>query len=43
MTMEEVKDAALNKLGMHYAAESQIRYYDADDDCYVRQYESVEE
>ncbi|MCR4653052.1 MAG: hypothetical protein K5744_05090 [Eubacterium sp.] len=43
VTMEEVKDAALNKLGMHYAAESQIRYYDTDDDCYVRQYESVEE
>ena len=41
VTMEDVKDTALNKLGMHYASESQIRYYDASNESYVRQYESV--
>ena len=39
--MEAVKDAALNRLGLHYASESQIRYYNADDESYVRQYENV--
>ena len=43
VTMDDVRDTALNKLGMHYATETQIRYYDADDDSYVRQYESVDE
>ena len=28
VTLEDVKDAALNRLGMHYATESQIQYYD---------------
>ena len=41
VTMEDVKDTALNKLGMHYASESQIRYYDSSNESYVRQYESV--
>ena len=41
LNMEEVKETALNKLGLHYATESQIRYYNADDESYVRQYEKI--
>ena len=41
VNMEEVKETALTKLGMHYATESQIRYYNADDESYVRQYEKL--
>ena len=41
LDMEAVKDKALNELGLHYASESQIRYYNADDESYVRQYEDV--
>ncbi len=41
LDMEAVKDKALNELGLHYASESQIRYYNADDESYVRQYENV--
>ena len=41
LNMEDVKDTALNKLGLHYATESQIRYYNADDESYVRQYEKI--
>jgi len=41
LDMEAVKDRALNELGLHYASESQIRYYNADDESYVRQYENV--
>lgn len=41
LDMEAVKDRALNDLGLHYASESQIRYYNADDKSYVRQYENV--
>ena len=41
VNMEDVKETALNKLGMHYATESQIRYYNADDESYVRQYEKL--
>ena len=41
LDMEAVKNTALNKLGLHYATESQIRYYNADDESYVRQYENV--
>ena len=39
--MEEIKDTALNKLGLHYPTESQIRYYNADNESYVRQYRPV--
>ncbi len=42
VTIEDVRDTALNKLGMHYASESQIEYYDSDNESYVRQYESVD-
>ncbi len=41
LDMEAVKERALNELGLHYATESQIRYYNADDESYVRQYENV--
>ncbi len=41
VTIEEIKRAALGDLGLHYASESQIRYYDMDDDGYVRQYTEV--
>ncbi|MEE1114670.1 MAG: hypothetical protein UHN88_06290 [Eubacterium sp.] len=41
VSMDDVKNTALNTLGMHYATESQIRYYNADNESYVRQYESV--
>ena len=43
LNMEEIKETALNKLGLHYATESQIRYYNADNESYVRQYGAVPE
>ena len=39
--VNDIKATAINKLGMHYAAESQIKYYDAAYESYVRQYVSV--
>ena len=39
--VNDIKATAINKLGMHYATESQIKYYDAADESYVRQYVSV--
>ncbi|MCI5649692.1 MAG: hypothetical protein ACI4EG_05090 [Fusicatenibacter sp.] len=39
--MEAIKDAALNRLGMKYADESQIIYYDTSGSSYVRQYKDV--
>ena len=41
VTLEDVKDAALNRLGMHYATASQIQYYDTTENSYVRQYQDV--
>ena len=41
VSMEDVKDAAENRLGMHYANEDQIMYYDLSDGSYVRQYKDV--
>lgn len=41
--LEEIKQYALNKLGMHYATESQIKYYNTDENSYVRQYADVPE
>lgn len=43
LNLEEIKDTALHKLGLHYATESQIRYYNADNESYVRQYRPVSE
>ena len=39
--VEDIRATAINKLGMHYATESQIEYYDSTDESYVRQYTSV--
>ena len=41
LSLDSVKNTALNRLGLHYAGEDQIRYYNADDASYVRQYENV--
>lgn len=41
VSMEDVKDAAVNRLGMHYADSDQIKYYDTTDGSYVRQYQDV--
>ena len=41
VTLEDVKKAARNRLGMHYATESQIIYYDTTENSYVRQYQNV--
>ena len=41
VSLEDIKDAALNRLGMHYATADQIKYYDLTDDSYVRQYKDV--
>ena len=43
LSMDDVKDTALKKLNMHYATESQIRYYSAEDESYVRQYQNLSE
>ena len=40
-TLEDVKDAALNRLGMHYAEADQVQYYSLDQDSYVRTYQEV--
>ena len=41
VSMEDVKEAAEDRLGMHYAGEDQIMYYDLSDGSYVRQYKDV--
>ncbi len=41
VSLEKIKDAALNRLGMHYATSDQIMYYDLDENSYVRQYKDV--
>ena len=41
LNLEEIKNTALSRLGLHYATESQIRYYNADNESYVRQYRTV--
>lgn len=40
-TLEDVKDAAQSRLGMHYAEADQVRYYSLSRDSYVRQYQEV--
>lgn len=39
--LEAIREAAMNRLGMKYAEESQIQYYDTDGSSYVRQYQEV--
>ena len=41
VTMEDVKEAAIKRLGMHYAGADQIQYYSLTEDSYVRQYKEV--
>ena len=41
VNLNEIKEKAMSKLGMHYADESQIRYYSAKDNSYMRQYQDV--
>lgn len=41
VSMDDVRQTALSKLGLHYATESQISYYNADDESYVRQYTDI--
>lgn len=40
LSMDDVKETA-EKNGLDYATQSQIRYYNADDESYVRQYADV--
>ena len=39
--LEAVKEAAQNRLGMKYADESQVIYFDDSENSYVRQYQDV--
>ena len=39
--LEAIREAAMDRLGMEYAEESQIQYYDTDGSSYVRQYQEV--
>lgn len=41
VSMVTVKEAALNRLGLKYADESQVQYYDTKGNSYVRQYAEV--
>ena len=41
--LEEIRDRAINELGMEYAAEDQIKYYIPGNNNYVRQYQDVPE
>lgn len=41
--LDEIRDRAINELGMQYASEDQIRYYTPGNNSYVRQYQDVPE
>lgn len=41
--LNEIKDRAINELGMQYATEEQIKYYTPGNNNYVRQYQDVPE
>lgn len=41
VNMDTIKEAALNRLGLKYADESQVQYYDTKGNDYVRQYADV--
>ena len=41
--LNEIRDKAINELGMQYATEDQIRYYTPGNNSYVRQYQDVPE
>lgn len=42
VSFEEIKERAINELGMDYPREDQIIYFSCDDDDYVKQYKDVE-
>lgn len=39
--LNEIRDKAINELGMQYATEDQIRHYTPGNNSYVRQYQDV--
>ena len=39
--MDQIRDTAINKLGMVYAGEEQVKTYDSQNNDYVRQYSDV--
>ena len=39
--LDQVKNVAMNELGMVYASESQIRIYDSTESDYVKQYQDI--
>lgn len=41
VSMETIKETALSRLGLKYADESQVQYYDTKGNSYVRQYADV--
>ena len=41
--LDEIRDRAINELGMQYATEDQILYYTPGNNSYVRQYQDVPE
>lgn len=41
VTLEDVRKAATERLGMHYPTETQTRYYTTEENSYVRQYTAV--
>ena len=41
VSMDQIKETAINELGMSYATEGQIRTYDSQDGDYIRQYMEV--
>ena len=40
--LDEIKDVAINEMGMSVAKEEQIKYYTLNSDDYMIQYESIE-
>lgn len=43
VSLETIKDAALNRLGLKYPDQSQVQYYTTEGNSYVRQYTAVPE
>ncbi|MDO5538781.1 MAG: hypothetical protein Q4F83_01735 [Eubacteriales bacterium] len=43
VNMEEIKNIAVNELGMEYASEGQVVFYSSQDGDYIRQYAEIPE
>lgn len=43
VNLEQIREKAINELGMVYATESQVVEYDNPDDGYIKQYEQIPE